>query len=297
MNATFQVLCKKDGTYLKLIPATDDGESLDVGSLIDYLNYNRIDFQLPEVNQATLGLTEERVITLNNTAMLPIRECLITDVSEDHMECLAKFMPADSAKKVALTNRWAQLRPKIREGYDVECGNAFSGRLEALRQKEKDKGLLTEVQNFKDEISKWETEFVPSQNIRTNVLHGADELIQRIEDELDLRVGSGLQNQIDDMAKNAATKATVDGLEQLRQKVDGWEPYTDKGERRKCEIRKNLEDNKPRWEQTYLDNCCTTNADAAPAFRWRAAENRHRKVHSEQSGTHYCRRAYGQSGQ
>lgn len=93
MNATFQVLCKKDGTYLKLIPATDDGESLDVGSLIDYLNYNRIDFQLPEVNQATLGLTEERVITLNNTAMLPIRECLITDVSEDHMECLAKFMP------------------------------------------------------------------------------------------------------------------------------------------------------------------------------------------------------------
>ena len=194
------------------------------------------------------------------------KESLKTRGAED--ECakfdkwLAEFAPTDLAKKTALTNRWAQLRPKIREGYDVECGNAFSGRLEALRQKEKDKGLLTKVQNFKDEVSKWETEFVPSQNIRTNVLHGADELIQRIEDELDLRVGNDLQNQIDDMAKNAATKATVDELEQLRQNVDGWEPYTDKGKTRKREIRKNLVDNKPRWEQVYLDNCCTTNAEA-----------------------------------
>ena len=194
------------------------------------------------------------------------KEGLKTRGAED--ECanfgkwLAEFAPTDLAKKTALTNRWAQLRPKIREGYDVECGNKYSQELEEFKQKEKSEELLTSVRKFKDEVSKWKTEFVPSQNIRTNVLCGADELIQRIEDELDFRVGSGLKNQIDDMAKNAATKATVDEFEQLRQNIVGWGPYTDKGERRKCEIRKNLEENKPRWEQAYLDNCCTTNAEA-----------------------------------
>lgn len=180
----------------------------------------------------------------------------------DFDKLLAEFAPVDSAGKTALTNRWTKLRPKIREGYDVECGNKFRGRLAEFKQKEKNEKLLKSLREFKDEVSKWETEFVPSQNIRTNVLHGADELIQHIEEELDSRAGNDLQNQIDDMTKNAATKATVDALEKLRQNVAGWEPYTEEGKTRKSKISKNLEDNKPLWEHAYLDNCCTTNAEA-----------------------------------
>lgn len=175
---------------------------------------------------------------------------------------LSEFAPVDSTMKSALINRWVQLRPRIRKGYEVERGKKFSRRLEEFKQKEKDKSLLSSVREFKDDVSIWKTDFESSQNIRTNVLSGAELLIQSIEAELDLRKGNELQNQIDDMTENAATKATVDEVEKLRQNIVGWEPYTDKGERRKCEIRKNLEDNKPRWEQTYLDNCCTTNADA-----------------------------------
>lgn len=180
----------------------------------------------------------------------------------DFDKLLAEFAPVDSAGKTALTNRWTKLRPKIREGYDVECGNKFRGRLAEFKPKEKNEKLLKSLREFKDEVSKWETEFVPSQNIRTNVLHGADELIQHIEEELDSRAGNDLQNQIDDMTKNAATKATVDALEKLRQNVAGWEPYAEEGKTRKSGISKNLEDNKPLWEHAYLDNCCTTNAEA-----------------------------------
>lgn len=175
---------------------------------------------------------------------------------------LSEFAPTDSARKVELTNRWAQLRPKIREGYDVELGNKYSRELEEFKQKEKSEELLTSVRGHKDNVAKWETGFESSQNIRTNFLKRAELLIQSIEAELDLRKGNKLQAQIVDMANNAATKATQGALESLRRNVAEWGPYTVDGNGCKCEMLGNLNVNKPRWEQAYLDNCCTTNAKA-----------------------------------
>lgn len=174
---------------------------------------------------------------------------------------LVEFAPVDSIKKTALTNRWTEIRPRIREGYDVECGNRFSRQLSELKQKEKDKGLLGSVRDFKNEVSKWTTDFVSSQNIRTNVLSGAELLIQSIEDELDLRAGNGLQAQINDLSNNAATKATQSALEELRQDIANWESYTMSGKIKKAELDKTFVNESPKWRMVNLNYSCETNAE------------------------------------
>lgn len=93
MNAQFRVICGGDSTMLKLIPATDGGESINVSDVVDYLNFNKIDFQLPTLNAAIASLDSETTITLCDTKTLPIREFMITELSEDQMECKARFMP------------------------------------------------------------------------------------------------------------------------------------------------------------------------------------------------------------
>ncbi len=96
MDASFQVICASNGTQLKLIPATDGGAKLDVAVLIDYLNFNKIDFQVGSVTAAAVSFEEEMTIPLNNTVTLPIREYILTEISENSMICTGRFMPPSS---------------------------------------------------------------------------------------------------------------------------------------------------------------------------------------------------------
>jgi len=93
VNASFQVICASNGTQLKLTPATEGGARLDTGALIDYLNFNKIDFQIGSVTAAAASVEQEMVIPLNNTPIPAIREYLITEVGENNMECRGRFMP------------------------------------------------------------------------------------------------------------------------------------------------------------------------------------------------------------
>lgn len=93
MDAKFCVICGGDSTRIRLTPATDGGAPLVISDIIDYLNYNRIDFQLPELNQAIVGLESETIIELNKTPILPIRESLITEIRDNNMICSGRFMP------------------------------------------------------------------------------------------------------------------------------------------------------------------------------------------------------------
>lgn len=93
MNAEFKVICGEDGTKLKLIPSTDGGDNLDVGTIVDYLNYNRVDFQVPVLNQAVSNLISETIIVLNDDSIPQIRESIVTDIIENNMKCIARFMP------------------------------------------------------------------------------------------------------------------------------------------------------------------------------------------------------------
>ncbi|MBP9996753.1 MAG: DUF342 domain-containing protein [Lachnospiraceae bacterium] len=93
MDAKFQVICDNDCTKLKLTPATDGGKELEIGDIVDYLNYNRIDFQIPELNQAIAGLSTELVIKINDDKNLPIREAMLIDIRDENMTCACRFMP------------------------------------------------------------------------------------------------------------------------------------------------------------------------------------------------------------
>lgn len=96
MNAYFQVITGEGETKLRLVPATEDGLAIDIGELINYLNFHKILFQLPELNKAVHGFTEETIIVLNEEAILPIREEFFIDIKEDHMKAVARFMsPSD----------------------------------------------------------------------------------------------------------------------------------------------------------------------------------------------------------
>jgi len=92
VDAKFQVVCG-NSTMLKLTPATDGGANLNISDIVDYLNYNRIDFQLPAITTAVNSLETETVIALNDNKTLPIRESLITEVIDNNMKCIGRFMP------------------------------------------------------------------------------------------------------------------------------------------------------------------------------------------------------------
>ncbi len=93
MDAGFQLICESNCTKLKLTPASDGGAGLEIGDIIDYLNYNKIDFQIPELNKAIVGLSEEKTVVLSDKATLPVREALITEIRDENMVCIGRFMP------------------------------------------------------------------------------------------------------------------------------------------------------------------------------------------------------------
>ena len=93
MNASFQVICEESCTKLRLTPATDGGASFSLTTVIEYLNFNRIDYDVSEVNQAMNTLLEEKIIKLNDKHTHPIRESVVTEISEDNMTAYARFMP------------------------------------------------------------------------------------------------------------------------------------------------------------------------------------------------------------
>lgn len=94
MNGSIMLMCGGDSTSLKVIPATNGGENPAIGDIVDYLNFNKIDFTIPELNKAMANLGDsEIIIPLNNNSILPIRECMITEITDNNMTCRAKFMP------------------------------------------------------------------------------------------------------------------------------------------------------------------------------------------------------------
>ena len=93
MDASFQLICDGKGARLKMIPATDGGAPIDIGLLVDYLNFSKVDFLVPDVSKAAADLTQETILTLTDQPSAPVSEQLIVDVAEDNMSCTGKFFP------------------------------------------------------------------------------------------------------------------------------------------------------------------------------------------------------------
>lgn len=94
MDAGFQLICEQDGARLKLFPATEGGAPIDLDQLIDYLNFSKIEFIVPEVSKAVADLRdEEKEIKLNLNPTLPVSEQLKLELVEENMKCIGRFFP------------------------------------------------------------------------------------------------------------------------------------------------------------------------------------------------------------
>lgn len=93
MNAYFQIIAGAHDTRLTLYPPTENGQAFSMNDLIQYLNYHKIEYQLPDLNKVVSTYTEETTVLLNENVMLPIREEMFLDVKENHMHAIAKFLP------------------------------------------------------------------------------------------------------------------------------------------------------------------------------------------------------------
>ncbi len=96
LNAFFQIIDGDSETKLRLVPASGEGEPLNASELLDYLNFHKINFDLPAVNKVLQNLTTETVIILNKEPCYPISEDFFLDIKEDHMKAVVRFTPSSS---------------------------------------------------------------------------------------------------------------------------------------------------------------------------------------------------------
>lgn len=174
---------------------------------------------------------------------------------------LARFNPVDATLKEPLARQWNELRPKIREAYDVNHGNELEAELAKYKTRKKEQDLLDDLLKFKNEVSNWETTFEASAKIKVKVLSAIANLEHEIYVEVDTRNASAIRDAIDSMNASAATNATHDALESLRQRIAQWTPHTDGGEQQKTTFLKDFESQQPNWKQKYLDSRCAEEAD------------------------------------
>ena len=96
MNAYFQLMADGDVTKLRLVPPTDGGAQLQLSDVIDYLNFHKINFEIPPLNEAVRDLDTEKVVTLCNEKLIPVNEELVITISSDKMSATGVFYCAST---------------------------------------------------------------------------------------------------------------------------------------------------------------------------------------------------------
>lgn len=91
MNGYFQLIADEDTTKMRLVPPTDGGNEISLSDVLDYLNFHKIKYELPAVNEAVREMQEEKVILLNREKLIPINEELSIEISSDKMSAVGVF--------------------------------------------------------------------------------------------------------------------------------------------------------------------------------------------------------------
>lgn len=101
-NSFFRVDIKEDGTYLDLYPPKQDGKSLDLKEIIDFLDRKKVpDFSIDTVKNALLNLKDEIIsVKLSEEKMDSFPESALITVSKDKMIAYIRFYPPSSGGKV-----------------------------------------------------------------------------------------------------------------------------------------------------------------------------------------------------
>lgn len=126
-NAYFQLVCDGKETKLKLIPAKNNGENIDINEVMGYLQQRNILYDLSVLNSAIQNLTEETFVTMMEAAGHMERECCKITLSPDNMQAVVRFyapsVGGELMTKSEFCNDLSHL--KIVEGIDDAAIDAF----------------------------------------------------------------------------------------------------------------------------------------------------------------------------
>ena len=92
MNGYFQLVVGKAGTAVKVFGATDGDPEVTTGEITEYLDRNRIGYDILSVNEAVKKMGGEPVYFTQNKAN-PIREQYTMTIAEDQMSVTLRFYP------------------------------------------------------------------------------------------------------------------------------------------------------------------------------------------------------------
>ena len=126
MNAYFQLIGEEGKTYIRLIPPTEGGVDLEAADVIDYLNFNKIMFDLPSLNAAISNFDSEKIVHLNNDELIPVNEQLFITIDEDRMCARGRFAcESNKGKQITKDDILSDLKVNgVKSGID-ECAIDF----------------------------------------------------------------------------------------------------------------------------------------------------------------------------
>ncbi len=123
MNGYFQVVCKTVGVYLRCYPPTEDGRPINMKEVLDYLEMEKLPYDVKVLNETLNGLVEEQDILLTTEKVLPIKERCMVSISFDKMKAsICLYPPSTNGRSCTMEDVESALRlAKVEYGVDKKA--------------------------------------------------------------------------------------------------------------------------------------------------------------------------------
>lgn len=128
MNGYFKVIVNPESIDLKVFPATDGGNPIQINELTDYLTRQKIAFDLKDLNnKVTSAINPTQFEISKQVDFLPISESCEVYVSPDRMLVTGRFYPAsNNGKEMDHEDVLSRLRAdKVKYGFEEETIERF----------------------------------------------------------------------------------------------------------------------------------------------------------------------------
>lgn len=94
MNGYFQIEVKNDGVFIRLYPPTEEGETLNIKEVMDYLEMRQLNqYDLKELNAAVKNSEREHLVRVAPPMDIFINETMKIETSLDKMRAICRFYP------------------------------------------------------------------------------------------------------------------------------------------------------------------------------------------------------------
>lgn len=131
MNSYFQLDLRAEGTFLKIYPATEGGEKIDINELADYLKRKSIPYDIAELNrQVRANEVNGGTFQLDTMKRYPERELISVYITDDKMTAVARFYPPSIGGSVlSKEDIISDLNSaKVVNGIDMRVVDSFVGK-------------------------------------------------------------------------------------------------------------------------------------------------------------------------